>query len=56
MMTLGAGYAGLAVVLAFVLVGSVFFLLARRALDRKKLPRTLARLAGDAKQVLETAK
>jgi uncharacterized membrane protein YqjE len=55
-MALGAGALAGVVVFAFVLVGAMFLLLAWRALAKKKLPRTMARLTADATQILETAK
>lgn len=54
--TWGPGYAAIGVVVALLLIGAVFAFAAVRLLERKKLPRTSARLAFDAKQVLDTVK
>jgi uncharacterized membrane protein YqjE len=55
-MTLGPGYAALAVVGGLLLAGAACALLAKRALQHKKLPRTLARLSTDTREILESAK
>ena len=50
----GVGIAAAAVVVAFLALGTVLVVMACRSLERKKFPRTSARLALDAKQVMET--
>ena len=55
-MAFGVGVLAGAMVFAFALVGLMFSVFARRALAKKKLPRTMARLTADATQILETAK
>jgi uncharacterized membrane protein YqjE len=52
----GVGIAAGVVIAVFAAVGLTCTLLAARALGGRKLPRTSARLALDAKQVLETVK
>ncbi len=52
----GVGVAAISVVVGFLAIGGVLVVLALRSLERRKLPRTTARLALDAKQVLETVK
>ena len=52
----GVGIAAAALVIVFAGVGVVLSVLALRALERRKLPRTTARLALDAQQVMETVK
>jgi uncharacterized membrane protein YqjE len=52
----GVGAAVIALVVVLAAVGGVLTVVAIRALDRKKLPRTTARFAMDAKQVMETVK
>jgi len=55
-LALGVGVASVAVVLALVAVAALLLVLGVRSLQRRKLPRTSARLSSDAKQVLETVK
>jgi hypothetical protein len=55
-LALGVSLAASLVVLALAVVGIACVLVARRELGKRKLPRTSARLALDAKQVLETVK
>jgi Flp pilus assembly protein TadB len=52
----GVGIAAAAVVVAFLAPGTVLVVVAVRSLERKRFPRTTARLALDAKQVMETVK
>jgi hypothetical protein len=52
----GVGKAAVAVVLLLAVVGVLLCLSAKRALERRKLPRTTARLAQDSRQVMETVK
>jgi hypothetical protein len=47
---------GIAVVVGFLAIGAAGLLSARRSLRMRLLPRTTARLALDAKQVMETVK
>ena len=56
LLAFGVGIAAVAVVGVFVALGSTCALMAARTLGKRKLPRTTARLALDAKQVLETVK
>ncbi|MES1173610.1 MAG: phage holin family protein [Myxococcales bacterium] len=56
LLAFGAGVAAAVVVAVFAAVGGTCALLAVRGLSKRKLPRTTARLALDAKQVLETVK
>ena len=55
-LSLGVGYTSLAVVSASVVLGVSLAAHACRSLQKRKLPRTTARLALDAEQVLETVK
>jgi ABC-type nickel/cobalt efflux system permease component RcnA len=55
-LALGVGTAAVGVVIALAAVGAVFLLVSWRALAQRKLPHTAARLALDAKQVMETVK
>ena len=55
-LALGVGIAAGAVVVAFLALGGALVFLAIRSFERKKFPRTTARLALDAKQVMETVK
>jgi uncharacterized membrane protein YqjE len=55
-LALGVGIASAAVVVALAAIGSAVVLFARRALGQRSLQQTAARLARDAKQVLETVK
>jgi Putative Actinobacterial Holin-X, holin superfamily III len=52
----GVGIAAMAVVAALAAIGVAFLIAAVRGLERRKLPRTTARLALDAQQVMETVK
>jgi uncharacterized membrane protein YqjE len=52
----GGSVAAVVVVAVFTALGCTCALLAARALGKRKLPRTTARLTLDAKQVLETVK
>jgi len=52
----GVGIAAAAVVVTFLALGTALVLMAMRSLDRKRFPRTTARLALDAQQVMETVK
>jgi hypothetical protein len=52
----GMGIAAVAVVVVLAGIGAVLLFVALRALERKKLPRTTARLALDTQQVMETVK
>lgn len=56
LLTFGVGIASGVVIAVLVAVGLTCLLIAARALGSRKLPRTSARLALDAKQVLETVK
>ncbi len=53
---LGAGIGGALVVVGMLAISAVALLFARHSLERRKLARTSARLALDAKQVMETVK
>ena len=53
---LGAGLASLAVVLVLAAISAVLIIVGTRSLTQRKLPKTTARLALDAKQVMETVK
>ncbi len=55
-LALGVGVAALGVVLVFTAVSTALFVIGVRALKQGKLPKTTARLALDAKQVMETVK
>lgn len=55
-LALGAGLAASSVVVVLAAVGVACAFVAVRELGKRKLPRTSARLALDAKQVLETVK
>jgi uncharacterized membrane protein YqjE len=55
-LALGVGVASAGVVVALAAIGAAVLLLARHQLAHRKLPRTLARLTLDAKQVMETVK
>jgi uncharacterized membrane protein YqjE len=52
----GVSVAAVAVVLVLTALGAIFCLVAKRGLERRKLPRTAARLALDTRQVMETVK
>lgn len=52
----GIGVTAIAVVALLALVGGVLLVVALRSLEKKKLPRTSARLALDAQQVMGTVK
>ena len=52
----GVGVASVALVVGLAAIGLVLALLALRSLERRKLPRTTARLTSDARQVMETVK
>jgi len=56
LLALGVGVASAGVVIALAAVGAALLLIARRGLAQRKLPHTTARLALDAKQVMETVK
>ena len=53
---LGAGVAAVALVVGLAGVGVALSVIALRALERRKLPRTTTRLALDTRQVMETVK
>lgn len=55
-LALGVSFASALVVVGFLLLAGLFIGLGLRAIQRRKLPRTAARLSSDAKQVLETVK
>ena len=55
-LALGVSIASAIVVVALGAVGAALLLYARHALAHRKLPRTVARLTLDAKQVLDTVK
>ncbi|HYP97128.1 MAG TPA: phage holin family protein [Polyangiaceae bacterium] len=55
-LAMGVGAASVIVVLALLVFAGVFVGLGVRSAQRRKLPRTSARLSSDAKQVLETVK
>jgi len=55
-LAMGVGAASVIVVLALLVFAGVFVALGLRSVQRRKLPRTTARLSSDAKQVLETVK
>lgn len=55
-LALGVGVAAVTVVVAFFALSGVMVFLALRSFERKKFPRTAARLALDAKQVMEAVK
>ncbi|MEO7036414.1 MAG: phage holin family protein [Polyangiaceae bacterium] len=55
-LALGVGVASLAVVLVSAAVSTALFSVGIRVLKQRSLPKMTARLAMDAKQVLETAK
>jgi hypothetical protein len=55
-LALGAGVASAGVVVALAAIGGVALLVARHELAHRKLPRTVARLTLDAKQIAETVK
>jgi hypothetical protein len=55
-MAFGIGIAAVAVVVVLAGIGAALLVVALRALERKKLPRTTARLALDTQQVMETVK
>jgi putative superfamily III holin-X len=52
----GVGVAAIALVAGLAAVGVVLSVVALRALERRKLPRTTGRLALDAQRVMETVK
>jgi hypothetical protein len=52
----GVGAAAVGLVIALAAIGGVLTVVALRSLERRKLPRTTARLALDAQQVMETVK
>ncbi|HTA88057.1 MAG TPA: phage holin family protein [Polyangiaceae bacterium] len=52
----GVGVAAIGLIVLLAAVGVVLTVVALRALERRKLPRTTARLAMDAQQVMETVK
>lgn len=52
----GIGVAAIGLVVLLLAIGGVLALVALRSLERRKLPRTTARLAMDARQVMETVK
>lgn len=55
-MAFGVGVAAISVVLVLFVVGTLATVYAVRSLQKRKLQRTSARLALDAKQVMETVK
>lgn len=55
-LALGVSLASGSVVVVLAAIGAACALVAARSLGKRKLPRTSARLALDAKQVLETVK
>ena len=55
-LALGAGVAALGVVLVLAAASTALIMIGARALKRRKLPKTTARVALDAKQVMETVK
>jgi hypothetical protein len=52
----GVGVAAIALIVVLAGAGTVLVVMALRALERKKLPRTTARLTLDAQEVMETVK
>ena len=55
-LALGAGVASVGVVVLLAAIAATFFVIGVRALKQRKLPRSTARLASDAKRVMETVK
>jgi hypothetical protein len=52
----GVGVTAVGLVVLLAAIGGVLMVIALRSLERRKLPRTTARLAMDAEQVMETVK
>jgi hypothetical protein len=55
-LSFGVGVVAIVVIALFSSLGSLLLVLGLRGLERKKLPRTTARLAIDVEQVMETVK
>ncbi|MEP7051352.1 MAG: phage holin family protein [Pseudomonadota bacterium] len=55
-LALGVGIASVGVVLLLAAVAAAFFAIGVRVLKQRKLPKSTARLASDAKRVMETVK
>ncbi len=55
-LALGVGIAALSIVLVLAAISTVLLIVGVRALKQRKLPKTTARFALDAKQVMETVK